>query len=273
MRFSAEIEEDLGVLQEDSSTAEPAERYRRLVRLHGKLSERIAPATPRSLAATRFAPRDPRSLQTYGLLFLLAVAAITGIVMYANLTHERVPSAEHLIEVERAKGTLTVAFQDSVTTEVARAVKRQRDWLYFYAALLGAGFNGLLTAYRYFRNRSFDPYYVPVYIVRLVIGVVAGFVLGNIGYSLLEGESTLAKLGPAVIAMLGGYSAEAVRQVLDRLVEVLVTTVRGKEEVARRERLAFAEEVLAVAKTAAEESGTPPAVREKIEGLMKSIKS
>jgi hypothetical protein len=114
---------------------------------------------------------------------------------------------------------------------------------YLFAAMLGAAFNGLLTAYNYLRDRSFDPHYVAVYVIRFVVGLLAGVVLANLGSELFQGNDTLAKLGPGIIALLGGYSAEAVRQVVDRLVEVLATIVKGKDT-ATDERLTVTKDVL-----------------------------
>lgn len=37
----------------------------------------------------------------------------------------------------------------------------------------------------------------------------------------------MAQLGPGVIALIGGFSAEAVEQVLNRLVEIILSAVRG----------------------------------------------
>src|SRR6185503_9358434 len=91
------------------------------------------------------------------------------------------------------------------------------------AAALGSAFAGLLIASDYLKNRTFDPRYLPVYYIRFFVGLLAGSILANLGSQLFEGNSTIATLGPGIIALLGGYSAEAVKQILDRLVEVLVT--------------------------------------------------
>lgn len=141
---------------------------------------------------------------------------------------------------------------------------------FLYAAILGAAFNGLLTAYKYLRNRSFDPNYVGLYVIRFCVGVVAGIILANLGAELFKSNDTLSKLAPGIIALLGAYSAEAVRQILDRLVEVLLTVVKGKDT-SSEERLAIAKDVLSVSQAAASNPTTPADVKSKLDGLLKKL--
>lgn len=98
-------------------------------------------------------------------------------------------------------------------------------------ACLGACFYILIKLQPYLENRSFDPKYNSAYVTRFVIGVVAGVILAAIvnAYVVCRpgDEHSIKCLSPAIIAILGGYSAEAVEQVLERLVEVLSSTIRG----------------------------------------------
>jgi len=136
--------------------------------------------------------------------------------------------------------------------------------------MLGAAFSGLLTAYSYLKSSSFDPHYATIYVIRFVVGLVAGVILANLGFGLFSGNDTIIKLGPGIIALIGGYSAEAVRQILDRLVEILVTAVRGKDTTTD-ERLAVAKDVLSIAQTAASDPNTPANVKDKLDGLLKKL--
>lgn len=241
-----------------------AESFTAIVRLHGKLSVLIAPATPRSLAATEFYLSNKRAYSTYVLLVFLILMAFVGLVGYM-LTLELRTSPEELIVPVKLPFVVPDA---NTTAHLQHSLYIQSNYL--CAAVLGAAFSGLLTMYRYLRNRSFEPNYVAIYIIRFVVGVLAGVVLANLGSELFKGDSTITKLGPGIIALLGGYSAEAVRQILDRLVEVLVTVVRGKDAAAE-ERLTVAKDVLAIAQDAAADSKTPSNVRDKIDGLLKKL--
>ena len=99
-------------------------------------------------------------------------------------------------------------------------------WSAIFGAGLGAAFYILIKTQKYLVNRSFDPKYNNVYLARFATGVVSGYILFIFVQSYpLKGP--LAELGPGMIAILGGFSAEAVEQILRRMVEVLVTFVRG----------------------------------------------
>jgi hypothetical protein len=99
----------------------------------------------------------------------------------------------------------------------------------FTGAALGAAFYVLLKTQPYLVNRSFDPKYNSVYISRFITGVVGGVILATtitqVGTGTATGTSK--NFSPGVLAILGGYAAEAVEQILQRLVEVLLAAVRG----------------------------------------------
>jgi hypothetical protein len=104
----------------------------------------------------------------------------------------------------------------------------------FFGAGLGAAFYILIRTHRYLVERSFDPKYNNAYLTRFFTGLVAGFILATVTDFLLgtdPGKSTLASITPGVIAILGGFSAEAVEQVLQRMVEILLTAIRGDASV------------------------------------------
>lgn len=95
---------------------------------------------------------------------------------------------------------------------------------------LGAAFYVLLKTQPYMLDRSFDPKYNGAYISRFITGIIGGVILAMaIGPALGKqlGSGAGATLTPGVLAILGGYASEAVEQVLQRLVEVLLALVRG----------------------------------------------
>jgi hypothetical protein len=178
---------------------------RRVLELHSELSVLIAPATPRSLGslgATLHRPWIERILRPSFIAGLLTLALV-AIAVFA------------FTAADAGKG----------------GVLAQLNWM--AAAALGATFSALFTAYRYIVNRTFDPQYTAVYWVRIILGGVAGVVMANFGRSF--GDTT-AKLTPAVLALLGGYSAEAVNQLLTRFTEVLVAAVKGTHDAQLREK-------------------------------------
>src|SRR5215831_5478941 len=89
----------------------------------------------------------------------------------------------------------------------------------FFGATLGASFYILLNTQDYLVTRSFDPKYNSVYAARFITGVVAGVILTNALGPVVQKqlESTHYGLTPGILAILGGYAAEAVQQILQRL--------------------------------------------------------
>ena len=102
-----------------------------------------------------------------------------------------------------------------------------------FAAGLGAAFNALFTAYGYLVKRTYDPKYTTTYWIRFALGIVGGVILAqfiNPENVFRDNGSILNKLTPGLIALLGGYAANAVQLILKRIVEMLVTLVQGGAE-------------------------------------------
>jgi hypothetical protein len=105
-------------------------------------------------------------------------------------------------------------------------------WNALFGAGLGAAFYILIKTHKYLVQRTFDPRYNNAYLTRFVTGVLAGFILSLvIDYILVTdepgGAASFIIVMPGVVAILGGFSAEAVEQILQRMVEILLTAVRG----------------------------------------------
>lgn len=97
-------------------------------------------------------------------------------------------------------------------------------------ACIGSFFYLLMRLQPYLQDRTFDPKYNSAYLTRLVTGIVAGVILAYVAKAYLQctdGGNGIACLSPAIVGILGGFSAEAVEQVLQRLVEVLLAAIRG----------------------------------------------
>jgi hypothetical protein len=243
------------IYQEDAE-AQPGLKL--LLQVHGQLSAVITPATPRSLAITDFSSSESRYL--WLLMGFLILAAAIGLIGYiltlANLKPAGSPTPAASLPGASLFGGMSPVFLALASiaphipslgrSVLALSVQLSTQLNYLFAAMLGAAFYGMLTAYDYIKNRSFDPGYYVVYVVRFVVGVVAGVILANLGANVFQGNEILDKLGPGIVALLGGYSAEAVRQILDRLVEVLITVVKG-QETSDKDRLEVAKDQLSLA--------------------------
>jgi hypothetical protein len=100
-----------------------------------------------------------------------------------------------------------------------------RELFLLCAAALGASFAALFRANRYVVTGTFDPKYESTYWLRLVLGVIAGMLLATlVPIGQAEGG---ADFSIPLLAMLGGFSADVVYQILTRLVEAVASLVRG----------------------------------------------
>ena len=140
------------------------------------------------------------------------------------------------------------------------------DFSAIMGALVGSFFYMLIRLQPFLENRTFDPKYNSAYFTRFVTGVVAGVILAYVVKAYVtcgpcdpsKSNNAIACLSPAIIGILGGFSAEAVEQVLQRLVEVLLSTIRGDNSAQVQ------------AKANAQQSAKLADVRDKLDGLNKA---
>ncbi|HYE89815.1 MAG TPA: hypothetical protein VEA38_02290 [Terriglobales bacterium] len=253
--------------------------YARLLEAHTALAAVVAPATPASLEAT-----EP-SRGFFGVFtkppligFLTIVAVVAAIGFIVTLTAVIPPTKDSgkdpAKEPPKASATwhapavpavvLAAAASGDAESSDAKERRKQLHWL--FAAALGAAFYNLYAAHEYVRNRTFDPRYNSVYLIRFILGLVSGLILGNLAGA-FEGNTLLARLGPGVLALLGGFSAEAVYQILQRLVEIALAVVRGDNAAAAKAKVTQAaqQELLALA------DEVDDATRKKVHAVVKKI--
>jgi hypothetical protein len=177
--------------------------------VHGELTQIVSPATPRTIRASRpSAGQDWRlgaNNKTVKLLLWASIISLLHFIPVAFLVQAdtKMGIPEHVLKWFPVLMTLT-------------------------AASIGSAFYGLYTAHKYLVNFTFDPKYHQVYVIRFVLGLSAGTILGHFGKDLFGANANGAKeLAPAVLALVGGYAAEAVSQILQRFSDTLITMVRG----------------------------------------------
>jgi len=74
----------------------------------------------------------------------------------------------------------------------------------------------LRVIYTKMSERSFDPAHTGEFLVRILLGTLSGFTLQWMFFS--EATSSGAKITPAILAFLGGYSVELLFSALDRVI-------------------------------------------------------
>lgn len=183
-----------------------------LVAIHAQLSKRIAPATPISLRETAPMKRGYGLFIRNAAVNFFVVVSIVSLVLFVGLSVAAT--------VYKSQSTLPLG-----------PFAWLSDLAILASAALGASFYSLWTARKYIQERTFDPRYNQVYVIRFLVGLLSGTILGYFGESLIpasDAEST-RQFGTAGFAIIGGFSAEAVVKILQRVAETLVTLVSGPE--------------------------------------------
>lgn len=156
-------------------------------KVHSDLSKLIAPVTPDSIRASSWRAN-------YALITILLAGVVSiGLAGFSYMSRE----ASQLQQLQLAA-----------------------------AAGLGSAFYALYTASKYIQERTFESRYNQIYLIRFVLGLFAGFILGQFADQLLA-QGQAETLTQTTVALLGGFSAEAVAQLLQRISETLITFVRG----------------------------------------------
>lgn len=178
--------------------------------VHDQLLKLVAPASPGSIAASSLTPRRNPAL------FSICLFAVFSFVIF-------------IIPV-----LLSAVAKDRLGQDVGHDLS---DLLQIVGgAGLGSSFYALHTASSYIKSGTFDPKYNNTYLIRFGLGLLSGLILAyflkdflNINTTNSNGPS-LAKIGVSALALVGGYAAEAVAQILDRISDTLVALVSGSDK-------------------------------------------
>lgn len=216
----------------------PAPAISDLARLHTQLAGLVAPASPRTillLAEDKYAGRFLSSFGPLPNIRRLLAAALFFLLCFlvASLS-------EHI--------NATTIRQDIYTIDSGHLLHVLAFLI--SAAGLGACFNALSTAYRYVQAGTYDPRLDSSYWIRIVLGIIAGLLISQLVP--LDGTGAAGPMAPGtdgdvaptlgkpLLALLGGYSANMVNSVLQRLVETVQAMFKGSAS----EALAAQESIL-----------------------------
>jgi len=221
-----------------------------IIAAHNALTKIIAPATPISLEATEPLPGWLGSIRRPPLVLAMIIIAILSIIGFVTTSvisasqQNKPPDTKTSPSASYKHSTFPVPLASFILvfdqeTPSLGASPNAPSWIkllnWCFAAALGAVFYVLFTVHDYVKNRTFDPRYNTVYVVRFVLGILSGLILAIVfSTPKFTNNEALRSLGPAVAALLGGFSAEAVYQVLQRLVEIMLSAVRGDNSAAAK---------------------------------------
>lgn len=185
--------------------------FSELVSAYNELSRIVSPATPRSLAVTEgIAAGVHGTFNTIPLLNRLMLAAISCLFIFI------LTGASKYVGVQGGG--------DIATSSGFPFLYNQINFL--AAAGLGSSFYALFTVNRFVVERTYDPVFQSTYWIRFTLGLISGTILANFIKIDINPQVSDA-MEKATVAMLGGFSAEAVYRILNRMVAAVITLVRG----------------------------------------------
>jgi hypothetical protein len=99
------------------------------------------------------------------------------------------------------------------------------------SAGIGASFAALFELRTFISNRTYDTVYATDYWIRFILGLISGLILAELipVDTWVEADSMFGDFARPGLAMLGGFSVQAVYRILQRFVQTLETMVQGKE--------------------------------------------
>ncbi|MCP4744892.1 MAG: hypothetical protein GY874_01950 [Desulfobacteraceae bacterium] len=97
------------------------------------------------------------------------------------------------------------------------------------AAAIGASFSALFSANYYLQKGTFNPSYETSYWIKFVLGLLGGIIIATLIPIEQAGTEALKGFGKPILALLGGFSAQVVYRILNRLTKALESLFRGDE--------------------------------------------
>lgn len=203
----------------DAEMAARPDRLVRLAALHLSLTRLIAPARGATLVLLAEQRQRHPFLTAFGpvpqMRWMLAAAVFSlvlllGVALSGDVNEENV-----------SKGLLNLQGIPLVLVEIFLVA----------ASAVGATLANLKRLNRFISDCTYDPRYDGSYWTRLVMGLISGVILSQVVFgTLISGEgpaapsaahTALLGFGQPILAILGGFSAELVHDILTHLIGVI----------------------------------------------------
>lgn len=175
---------------------------------HATLVKIVAPATPSTLDYLQEADKSIfRFLGPVATIRFMAVVSIVSLLIFIWLGATDLVNAENL--------DTTLFFRESTDAVFV-------SLFLLAAAAIGVSFSNLFTARQFVIARTYDRKYNSTYWMRFVLGLSSGYILAEV--ITLDFDATFQK---PLLALVGGFAADVVYNILQRIVEGVQTMVRG----------------------------------------------
>ncbi|PZX22692.1 conserved hypothetical protein; putative membrane protein [Cupriavidus phytorum] len=186
-----------------------------LAQLHQELARAITPATPQCITLLDDERRRAHPLACLGPVPLVRALTGTAVCCLLAVVLTGLP-AEVSMDNMRA----------GILASSGRTLLFNMLFLLFCAGL-GASFASLFQVHGYIAKGTYDPKYDAAYAAQLILGVMSGLILVEMLPPQLFDSAGMRSFGKPALSMLGGFSATAVHRLLQRIVEIVETAVRG----------------------------------------------
>ena len=192
-----------------------------LAELHLTLTRLIAPARGATLVLLAEEHRRHPVLNTFGpvpqVRWMLGTA-VFSLVLLLGIALSGDVNAENV-----SKGFLNLQGFTLVKVEIFLVA----------ASAVGATLANLKVLNRFISNCTYDPRFDSSYWSRLVMGLISGVILSQVVFGALVGSDPAASpaggpmlgFGQPILAILGGFSAELVHDILTHLTTVITNTL------------------------------------------------
>jgi hypothetical protein len=174
--------------------------------VHDRLLKVVAPASPGSIEASSLAPtRNP-------VLFFICLCAVASFLIFV---------------IPVVGSAFSKDFLGKDLCDLSHIIG---------GAGLGSSFYALHTASRYIKSGTFDQKYNNTYLLRFGLGLLSGLILACFLQDFLQLNSgstsspNVNKISVSALALIGGYSAEAVERILRRISDTLVAFISGSDK-------------------------------------------
>ena len=217
-------------LYSDFNSLLTPEDISQLTQIHGYLSGIVAPATAATILFTKPTTNFPltRSISTIPFMRNLMMGAVMSLIVFVVVLIIQVIPSETKRQFSQAYIINFLEFGRLMGTNASNYI------MSLSAAALGAYFYSMYTANRFFIKRTFDRKFVTYYNLRIVIGMISGFILANFvgsnsGLKKLLGFDVkdLDNISVILLAIIGGFSAEGVMIVLKKILGAIITMFKG----------------------------------------------
>lgn len=198
----------------------------KVLEIHNTLSKSVAPARPKTLWLVIEEVNKGNTYKLFssvGLIRRLMITAVISLLLFVILSlsgHINGKSINNTIFAAQGLELFYVLF------------------FFIASAALGAVFGSLFQANKYIVENTFDPKYESSYWIRIVLGIIAGFLLAILIPIPEGGKGNMTNIhvfSKPLLAMLGGFSSSLVYRILFRLVYALESVFIGKKEDALEE--------------------------------------